>query len=298
MVRASGRECLVETADGEYRCQIRGRLTEAVRTTTAPVVTGDLVELVETEPGRGVIESVAPRRTTVSRVATGARPYQQVVAANIDRFFIVASARQPALNPGFIDRAVVVALSGAVEPVVCVNKIDLDPEAAYGEVAELYRQLGYQVMLTSAATGEGMDALREQFRGRLSALVGQSGVGKSSILNHLEPGLQLATRDLMARHDRGRHTTAATRLYALGIGGYVADTPGIKQLRPWGLSRDQLVECFVEMAPLAGSCKFRDCTHLHEPGCAIREAVEAGRIHPRRYDGYCRLAEGIEDSGE
>jgi len=298
VIRASGRECLVETANGELRCRLRGRLTGAARRTTAPVVTGDLVELAQTEPGRGVIETVAPRRSTVSRVATGARPYQQVVAANIDRFYIVVSARQPALNPGFIDRALVVAISGGVEPVVCINKIDLDPAAACGEVAGLYRDLGYQVLPTSATTGVGMDALREQFRGRLSALVGQSGVGKSSILNCVEPGLQLATADLMTRHDRGRHTTAATQLHALTMGGYVADTPGVKQLRPWGLSREELVQCFVEMAPMANSCQFRDCSHLHEPGCTIREAVEAGRIHRRRYEGDCRMAEGIEDGGE
>jgi len=287
----------VETATGLLTCQIRGRLTAAARRTTSPVVTGDQVEIAETAPGRGVVESVAPRRSTVSRVASGARPYQQVVAANLDRFFIVVSARQPAFNPGFVDRAMVVALSGGIEPVVCINKIDLDAAVAHDEAVALYRHLGYRVLLVSAATGEGMEPLRQAFAERVSALVGQSGVGKSTILNHIEPGLELTTRGLMTRHDRGRHTTTATQLYALSMGGYVADTPGVKQLQPWGLTRDDLVQCFVEMAPLAGSCQFRDCTHLHEPGCAIREAVEAGQIHSRRYEGYCRMAEGIEVGG-
>lgn len=298
VIRASGRDCLVETAEGSLSCKIRGRLTASVRRTTAPVVAGDLVELAATAPGQGVVEAVSARHSTISRVATGPRPYQQVVAANIDRFFIVVSAREPALNPGFIDRALVVALSGGVEPVVCINKVDLDAQIAHDELVELYRQLGYAVLLTSAATGQGVEALSREFLDRVSALVGQSGVGKSSILNRIEPGLGLRTAELMAKHDRGRHTTTATQLHVLAQGGYVADTPGIKQLRPWGLSRQDLVECFVEMAPLAQTCRFRDCSHLHEPGCSIREAVEAELIHPRRYEGYSRMAEGIEEAGE
>ncbi|MFH1571161.1 MAG: ribosome small subunit-dependent GTPase A [Gemmatimonadota bacterium] len=298
MVRAAGTESLVEGTDGLYRCQLRGRLKEGVRATSSPIAAGDWVEFCLTAPGRGVIEAVAPRRSVLSRGASGQRSWEQVLAANLDRFFIVVSAREPAFNPGFVDRALVMALRGEVTPVVCINKVDLDPERRCLEAVQLYSGLGYEVLQTSALTGEGTDALRQQFAGRASALVGQSGVGKSSLLNQIEPGLSLATQELMSRHDRGRHTTAVTQLHALSIGGYVADTPGIKQLRPWGLTRSNLVEHFVEMAPLATTCQFRNCSHLHEPGCAIRESVLSGRIAPLRYESFCRMARGIEKAGE
>ena len=207
---------------------------------------------------------------------------------------MVVAARQPALSTGFIDRTVIMALSGDIEPIICINKIDLDPEGRYLEVSRIYADLGYEVLCTSAKTGEGMALLRRRFRDRVSAMVGPSGAGKSSLLNHLQPGLSLATRSLMQGDDRGRHTTTAVQLHRLEMGGFVADTPGIKQLKPWGITAGNLIEHFVEMAPLTAGCRFRDCTHVHEPGCAVREAVEAGTVHPMRYEGYRRMEEGLE----
>ncbi|MFC1526722.1 ribosome small subunit-dependent GTPase A [Candidatus Latescibacterota bacterium] len=298
VIRASGRQCLVEADGVEYSCQIRGRLRERQRVSTSPVAAGDWVELQTASQGGAVVESVLPRRSKISRMASGNRPFEQVLAANLDQFLVVVATQQPALSTGFIDRALVMALSGNVPPVICINKADLDPRTECGPIADVYRGLGYEVLLTSALTGAGMDVIGDRFCGRVSILVGPSGAGKSSILNWIEPGLALATSELMTHHDRGRHTTAATQLHRLAQGGFVADTPGVKQLQPWGVTPENLVDYFVEMAPLANSCQFRDCSHLHEPGCAIREAVEVGDIHSHRYDGYCRMAAASEDDSE
>ena len=250
---------------------------------------GDLVSVSRTGAGRGVIESVLPRRSNLARMAVGGRPARQVIASNLDRFFVVVAALDPAPTTGFIDRALVMAASGGVEEIaICVNKIDLDDGDSRRPMVELYRDLSYLVLEVSARTGTGMESLAGFFGEGVSVLAGPSGAGKSSILNRLEPGLGLKTRELMRHHDRGRHTTTAVCLHRLRRGGYVGDTPGLKQLQPWGVSPGELVQYYREMKPLAGRCRFRDCTHIHEPGCAIRAAVETGGIAGSRYEGFRR----------
>jgi ribosome biogenesis GTPase len=304
VLRVSGWEVLVGDRDhrggvvprdGGHLCQLRGKVKAGPRRAAAQIVAGDHVDWQPTEEGRGVIEEIHPRRNTISRVASGARLAQQVMVANVDRFFIVVAARQPALRPSFVDRALVIAASGGVEGVVvCINKIDLDEDEDRQETATLYRDLGYEVIETSAASGAGMSGLVSRFHDGLSVLVGPSGTGKSSILNAVEPDLALRTQGLMRHHDRGRHTTTSSSLHRLREGGYVADTPGVKQLQPWGIPAGELVEYFPEMADLTGNCQFRDCSHLHEPGCRIREAVDDGRIAASRYESLVRIHAGTD----
>lgn len=294
VLQLSGLHALVEAEGQVWQCELRGRLKDAMRGTTAPLAAGDWVEIQATALGTGVVEQVHPRRTKISRMASGLRGCEQVMAANLDQLVVIVAARHPEPRPGFIDRAIAMAHCGDILPVVCINKIDLVARELSGELAKVYADLGYGVHQTSALTGEGVENLDGQLKDRVSALVGQSGVGKSSLLNCLAPGLHIQTQEVMKRHDRGRHTTAVARLYPLPQGGHLVDTPGIKELQLWEVARPELAQYFVEMAPLADQCHFRDCLHRSEPGCAIRAAVERGEISTLRYEGYLRIAASLE----
>ena len=294
VIRVSGLQHLVEVEKEQWQCDIRGRLKEGMRATTAPVIVGDWVEVQQTGEKTGVIESVHPRFSKFSREASGKRPFEQIVAVNLDQLIVVVAARKPAPKVGFVDRAVVTALKGCMKPVICVNKVDLDREGVRFSLAEMYRPLGYTVCFTSALSGEGVEEFGDLLQDRVSAIVGQSGVGKSSLLNRIDPHLSIKTQEIMKQHDRGRHTTTVTQLYPLmPVRGYIADTPGIKELRLWDVKRSELVDFFVEMNELVGNCQFRDCSHMHEPGCAVREGVEQGDINTVRYDGYRRIWESL-----
>lgn len=294
VLQLSGLHAMVEAQGGVLQCELRGRLKAAMRGATAPLAAGDWVEVQVTAPGAGVVEGVHPRRSKLSRQESGPRGREQVIAANVEVLVVVAAARQPELRPGFVDRAIAMAHSGHILPVVCINKIDLADPPHTDEVAGIYTGLGYAVHRTCALTGEGVDELAALLAHRVSVMVGQSGVGKSTLLNRLAPGLKLETRELMRRHDRGRHTTSLARLHPLPQGGYMVDTPGIKELQLWQIRRSELARFFVEMAPLEGQCRFRDCAHRTEPGCAVREAVAQGRISSLRYEGYLRIAGSLE----
>lgn len=294
VLQLSGLHALVDAEGQVWQCELRGRLKAAMRAATAPLAAGDWVEVRATAPGTGVVEQVHPRRTKISRKASGLRGGEQVMAANLDQLVVLVAARHPEPRPGFIDRAIAMAHCGDIRPLVCINKVDLVARGQAGHLAAVYADLGYPVCQTSALTGEGLDSLASLLGNQVSALVGQSGVGKSSLLNCLAPGLHLRTQELMKRHDRGRHTTAAARLYPLPQGGYLVDTPGIKELQLWEVARPDLALYFVEMGPLTEQCHFRDCLHQSEPGCAIRAAVEQGRISTLRYEGYLRIAASLE----
>ena len=290
VVQVSGLHCLVEFADTQYRCDFRGRVKTGTRGSNAPVIVGDWVDFEPRPPASGVVERRYPRTSKFARGGSATKPYERVVAVNLDRLIVVVAAKSPALRPGFIDRALVMAHKGAIDPVICVNKIDLDPGGEFEAIADIYRKLGYPFLLTSAATGTGVAELRALLDGRVTAFVGHSGVGKSSLLNHIDPGLELKTRGLMAKHDRGRHATTAVQLYRLSSGGgHVADTPGIKELQLHGVEPAEVVDYFVEMAPLVEECHFRDCMHLQEPGCAVLAAMGAGAVSQLRHDGYRRI---------
>jgi ribosome biogenesis GTPase len=296
VIRVSGQNILVEVDGLQHKCRMRGRLKAGARTTNSPVITGDWVEVVNDVASGSMIESVFPRKSHFTRSASGSRNYEQIIAVNIDQLAVVTSARQPALRLGFIDRAIITALRGQIEPIIVVNKTDLDSDASIGHLVECYQSLNYSVFFTSATSGQGIDEFGRCLENKVTAFVGQSGVGKSSLLNCIEPGLGLKTREIMTRHDRGRHTTTAVQLFPLGRGGYVADTPGIKELQLCGVNRSDLVDYFAEMAPLAEGCYFRDCAHINEPDCAVLEALEQGSIPPTRYASYLHIMEGLDEA--
>ncbi|HEX9161801.1 MAG TPA: ribosome small subunit-dependent GTPase A [Thermoanaerobaculia bacterium] len=256
---------------------------------------GDRV-LLSDDGGAWKVTDVLPRRSVLARPDPLHAHRQRVIAANIDVVIHVVSVKAPPLRPRLIDRFLIAIGRGGAQPVLCVNKIDLlDAEPRATELARLdtYRELGVPVIPCSAKTGEGLDALRNEVQGKTSALVGHSGVGKSTILNALDSRLQLATRDVQKR-GTGRHTTTSSTLFDFGDGTYLIDTPGIREFGLWDLDRSSLRDYFPEFAEPAEWCRFNDCVHVHEPGCEVKERVERGEINRARYDTYVRLYNDLE----
>lgn len=290
VISHSKKWAFVQWEGREDLCRISEHLLERRATILAP---GDRV-LVEALGGEPWVRAVAPRTSKLSRPGgEHARVLEQIFAANIDVLVVVAAAAKPAFKPGLVDRYLIAAEVGRVTPILCVNKMDLvesEPLAL-----EAYRGLGIKVICTSCETGEGLDELREALRGKLSVFAGHSGVGKSSLLNSLQPELDLATREVSEATQRGKHTTSTARLYELDDGLRIIDTPGIRQLGLWGVSPEEVAFYFPEIAEQADACKFRDCTHTHEPDCAVRQAVDAAQIPRPRFESYLRIREGLED---
>jgi len=251
-----------------------------------PIAVGDIVSFMDSGDGTGMITQARPRRTAISRAKKSG---QQVVAANVDRVVGVLSAANPALKWGLLDRYLVSAESCGVPALICIAKMDLVDQALFGEEIAVYREIGYPVVLTSAVTGLGLDALQEALTGRVSVLVGKSGVGKTTLLNAVQPGLGLRVQEVSASTGKGKHTTSDVRMFELDFGGSIIDTPGTREFGLWEVDGASIAGCFPEMRPFLGLCRFGSCTHAHEPGCAVKEAVENGRVSERRYNSYLRL---------
>lgn len=303
VIRAQSGFLTVTTDEGEYTCRLRGRLKQGDQEGDI-VAVGDRVTITPHEDGSGEIEAIHERSAEFSRVRTGIkREFRQILLANPDQIVIVFACADPEPSLRMLDRFLVIAEKQKIDALIVANKLDLvtpqQAQAAFG----LYTELGYPVIYTSAHTGQGVDHLQEHLKGKLSALAGPSGVGKSSLLNAIQPELGLHVREVSVSTSKGRHTTRVRQLFPLEFGGYVADTPGIRSLALWDTEPEELDAYFIEMRDLVSSCQFSDCTHTHEPGCAVQAAVEAGEIHLERYHSYLRLRFGdeseelIEDGG-
>ena len=282
-------------------CTVSGKLKKGKRTLAQPVSVGDRVRVrvLETSGadarGRllseGYIEEVQPRTSVLARSRTNKA--DQVTVANLDQAIIVMSLREPELNTHRLDRFLVLAEASELKAVICLNKIDMIPKRSLKKetkpLTDLYSALGYPVVLTSAEKDDGVEELRELLRDHISAVLGSSGVGKSSLINAVQPGLHLWVGDVM-EIGKGRHTTTDVSLHRLDKGGYIADTPGIKTVTL--LERDDvdLAQCFPEFRPFENDCRFNNCTHLHEPGCAVRTAAENKNINAARYESYQRMS--------
>jgi len=289
---AAGR-CSV-LCDGErVECLLRSELARGQQTDLA---VGDQVRFTQSG-AEGVVEEVLPRRTTLSRPDPFYRHIERVIAANIDAAVIVVSVVAPPFDPRLLDRYLIAIQRGGAEPMVCVNKIDLlqSAEDRATEIAKLrpYRDLGVKIILCSANDGQGVEALLTALSGKLCVFVGHSGVGKSSLLNALKPELNLATNTLRVGDGKGRHTTTGSQLYELAKQIRVIDTPGVREFGLWKLTLEEARWYFAEFADLAPGCRFSDCSHLHEPACAIKRAVDRGRISSARYDSYRRIASNL-----
>jgi ribosome biogenesis GTPase len=284
-------------ADGRVvLCEWRGALTAQETGYTTVVAVGDEVIFTEDGQDRGVIEQVLPRRTEIARPDPFYAHLRQPLVANIDQLLIVASWRKPHLWPELIDRYLIAAERSGVTPVLCVNKIDLADDMAELEAALApYRALDLDVILTSAVDSVGLDDLRDTLRGKVTVLAGLSGVGKSTLLNAIEPGFALRTGGLREDYGQGRHTTSQAIMLPFGDDGYVIDTPGIREFGLVGLTRRDLISFYPEMAALAGACRFSDCSHLHEPDCAVRAGVGSGTVSTMRYETYCKIRETLPE---
>lgn len=289
----------VQTETDLVTCQLRGTLKQANKKTELCVI-GDRVIIERLPDGSGVIKQVLPRQRTLSRIepseyAGTSAEREQVLIANCDQAVFVSAAANPAPNTRFLDRCLVAAEKAGIPSIVVLNKIDLDETGQVRALFASYERIGYPVLYVSAATGVGIEALREALIGKVSVFTGRSGVGKSSLLNAIQPGLGRAVGEVSAKLAKGKHTTNYAEMVPLIGGGYVADTPGIRGLGLWDIEPDELDGYFPEFVPLIPQCAFSDCTHINEPECAIRVAVERGEIAPHRYDSYLRLREELED---
>lgn len=268
---------------------LRGRLKQERRTGDR-VVVGDRVDVAGAADS-WTVETVLERTSEIVRRGLGGRR-AKVLAANVDRVFAVVAARDPDPSPALVDRLLVVLEASGVHPVLAVNKVDRDPEGVTAtSLRRIYEPVGYTVLALSAVTGEGLEGLRALVHGGVSAFIGPSGAGKSSLLNALHPALGLRTGDLSRRTGRGRHTTVSARLVELEGGGLVADTPGFGDVGLWGVEPGDVARCFPELVALEPECRFRGCAHLSEPGCAVRLAVEEGRVAESRHRSYAALRE-------
>jgi ribosome biogenesis GTPase len=306
-----GKGCIVATdppAREQYECYLRGRLFE---NPDVQFAVGDRVEFdpVETfhhtgasgdkDRLTGVIHEVLPRRSALTRPAKRKEKKPQLIAANVDQLVIVSALKRPQYKTGLVDRYLIVAHRTKIEAALCLNKIDLgkasDLEKARADLKP-YQDLGFPIVWTCAKTGEGCDELSALLKDKRSVLVGHSGVGKSKLAGRMQPGAKLAS-STVRRSGKGRHTTSVSTLIQLDFGGELVDTPGVRELGVVDLSRKELARHFVEFEPLLGSCKFKSCSHIPEPGCAVKEAVESGSIHRARHESYENLYHELTSAG-
>ena len=285
VVKTTRKTYLVNIGGKEYICSVRGKLA-GNGDAAGSVKVGDDVRVQVISEGEGVIEEILPRRSLLSRSVEGKAYRQHIIATNIDQILIIMSTRFPAFKSGLLDRYLIIAEKNHLKAVICINKIDLSSVAEFEEYRQWYPRLGYPLFFTSALTGEGLNELKSVLREKVSVLVGHSGVGKSSLLKKIEPGLDLKVASVSEKTSKGRHATSVVQLFPLSFGGFVIDTPGVRELGLWEVYRDELKEYFREFIEYAPDCQFNDCRHLQEPGCAVKRAVEEGKIFPERYRNY------------
>jgi ribosome biogenesis GTPase / thiamine phosphate phosphatase len=253
---------------------------------------GDYVKLRRLDAGNGMIEEILPRQNAISRREAGSKEkkqLQQTMLANLDQVVLVFATAQPEPHFGMLDRYLVICEDAGLRAIICINKLDLPHDARIEEAAALYEGLGYTVAWTSSHTGEGVDALRALLNAHTSLFTGPSGVGKSSLVNAIEPGMALRTGLVSDVTGKGRHTTTGSQLYPLSGGGWLADSAGIRELATWNVPPEEVADCFVEFRPYLNECLYGDCQHLSEDGCAIRQAVADDIISAARYRSYVRI---------
>ncbi len=297
VLRDEGSRLVVDLGGEEATCVLRKGLVRRAGKDAKTVAVGDRV-LVEASGEGLAIVHVEPRGTSISRPDPSRSRREQILVANLDAVLVVAAVREPDLVLGLIDRFLVAADSRGLAVALALNKTDLDLGHAYAEAASLYGGLGYPVFAVSAATGDGLAQVRDFLRGKTTAFLGHSGVGKSSLANAIDPSLRLRTGFVHDATGRGTHTTTTVSLLRLPGGGYLVDTPGIREFGVWGMAPRDLGHWYREIAAEAARCRFGDCLHDREPGCAVKDAAAAGRIAACRFESYLRLLASLREAQE
>lgn len=284
--------------DGKLlHCRIPGKFRLKDLQQTNPVAVGDNVSVEIGEDGTGSIIQIYERFNKITRQATHGRKGEQILVANVDQGFVVQSLYQPELKTGFIDRFLITAEAFGVEPYIIINKIDLgkDEDAPYlASVMDLYESLGYPILLSSIYDEESLTLLSEQIKNKTSVFIGPSGCGKSSLLNSIQPGLNRTTGEISSFSNKGKHTTTFAELVPLNMGGFLADTPGIREFGLIHFEPEEISYWFPEMRDLRSGCRYYNCTHLHEPGCAVMEAFQNKEIAASRYESYINIVESLQ----
>ena len=297
MARVDFRACVLQSAAGApVDATVQGRLMGRGRSLGNTLVVGDVVRYVD-EGGRAVVTEVEPRRNAFSRRGAGERGEEQVVAANLDQIVVVAAIVDPPFRAGLVDRILCQAEHAGIPVRLAINKCDLAPEAEVRALLDGYGRAGYAGHRVCAKTGEGVEALKQACRGRRSLFAGHSGVGKSTLLNALAPGIDLLAGRVNPVTGKGRHTTSAAWLIALEPGFELIDTPGIRAFGLWGIEARNLAQAYPELRRHVGGCRFADCRHDSEPGCALRAAAEAGEVSALRWESFRKLRAELESEG-
>ena len=293
VLRVHGRESIVRVDDGRiFRCAVRRVLKNLATDQRHVLVAGDVVKVLPEGDEQAWVVRIEPRRSTLSRTSKQRR---HVIVANVDQLLIVTSAAQPSIKPNLIDRVLATAEKNQLDACICINKCDLIDTAKLQGLIGTYAQMGYRVLMVSAARGWGMDRMRLMTRDRNSVVVGQSGVGKSSILNAIDSGLRQRVQAVSAENQKGKHTTTTAEVFPLSYGGSIIDTPGVRQFQLWDISPSEMSGLFRDIRPFASNCRYPNCTHIHENDCSVKDAVADGRLDGRRYDSYCQMVDSPGD---
>lgn len=293
VLRVHGRESIVRVDDGRiFRCAVRRVLKNLATDQRHVLVAGDVVRLLPEGGEQAWVVRIEPRRSTLSRTSKQRR---HVIVANVDQLLMVTSAAQPSIKPNLIDRVLATAEQNQLDACVCINKCDLIDTTMLQALIGTYTQMGYRVLMVSAARGWGMDRLRLMTRNRNSVVVGQSGVGKSSILNAIDSGLRQRVQAVSAENQKGKHTTTTAEVFPLSYGGSIIDTPGVRQFQLWDISPSEMSGLFRDIRPFASNCRYPNCSHIHENDCSVKDAVADGRLDGRRYDSYCQMVDSPGD---
>lgn len=299
VVKSSGSVYDVRLEDGTLvECRVKGNFRLKGIKSTNPVAVGDNVSLSQRDDGTAYIVDILPRKNYIVRKASNLSKQSHILAANLDLCFLVITINHPVTSTTFIDRFLASAQAYRVPVVPVFNKTDLytpDELSELDYLFALYESIGYTCLKTSIATGEGIDKLKEMMCGKVSLLAGNSGVGKSSLVNAVAPQMDARTGEISRTHDKGMHTTTFSQMFEFMPGSFIVDTPGVKGFGTYDMDNEEIAHYFVEFFELSGGCKYGNCTHTHEPGCAVLQALEEGRIAPSRYQSYLSM---LEDKDE